>query len=230
MAYNILTPALNVFEHMALDETLAAEALPGPVLRFYHWTDGPAVTFGYSQFYAFVRRQAAPQAGPLCRRPTGGGMVFHGQDLTFSLVFQSPLRSPKDIYHALHAHIESALAQTAALQSMLQGAVPAAAYAPAQGGQASGCFVNPVQDDLLVNGQKILGGAIRRFGRSVLYQGSLQCPQARTNPLFRRAVMQGVRAWLQADFKAHPAEQAWLARARQLAVQRYQTAPWNEKL
>ena len=54
MAYNILTPALNVFEHMALDETLAESVLPGPVLRFYHWAPGPAVTFGYSQFYAFV--------------------------------------------------------------------------------------------------------------------------------------------------------------------------------
>ncbi len=230
MAYNLLTPALNVFEHMALDETLAAEALPGPVLRFYHWTDGPAVTFGYSQFYAFVRRQTTPQAGSLCRRPTGGGMVLHGKDLTFSLVFQSPLTSPKDIYHALHAHIESALAQTAALYSLRQGEVPAAAYAPVQGQQASGCFVNPVQDDLLLNGQKILGGAIRRFGGTVLYQGSLQCANARSNPLFRRAVMQGVAAWLKADFTVRPVAQDLLARARQLAVQRYATTDWNEKL
>ena len=230
MGYTILTPALNVFEQMALDETLANALLSVPLLRFYRWTEGPAVTFGCSQFYDFVRRQTPPEAGPLCRRPTGGGMVFHGQDLTFSLVFKSLPAGPKEIYRALHAHIENTLAQTAALYSLRQGEVPAAAYAPVQGGQASGCFANPVQDDLLMNGRKILGGAIRRFGQTVLYQGSLQCANARSNPLFRRAVAQGVVAWLKADFTPRPVAQDLLARARQLAVQRYETTAWNEKL
>ena len=69
------TPALSVFEQMALDEVLARAPLAEPLLRFYRWTPGPAVTFGYAQFYDFVRRGVPAQAGPLCRRPTGGGLV-----------------------------------------------------------------------------------------------------------------------------------------------------------
>lgn len=229
MAYNLLTPALNVFEHMALDETLARAALAAPVLRFYHWTAGPAVTFGYGQFYDSVRRQSAPQAGPPCRRPTGGGMVFHGQDLTFSLVFESKLTRPQEIYAVLHGAVERALSKRRAARLIRQGAVDAAAYAPQAAGAAAGCFVNPVENDLLENGKKILGGAIRRFGAVVLYQGSLQCPCARTDPGFRRAVTEGAAEALGEAFETAPADGALLARARKLACAQYQTRAWNEK-
>ena len=229
MAQCLLTPPLTVFEHMALDEILARGGSTLPVLRFYQWTPGPSVTFGYSQFARSVQAQVKPEQGPLCRRPTGGGMVFHGEDLTFSLIFQSDLSRPKEIYAQLHGAIEKALLEQAALPSARQGAVPAATYAPQTQGKASGCFVNPVEDDLLADGQKILGGAIRRFGEIVLYQGSLQCSSARSNPLLRRAVMAGAEQFLEVKFVVSPAAQEMLKQARQLAVQQYQTLDWTEK-
>ena len=228
MAQSLLTPALSVFEQMALDDVMVQTAGPEPVLRFYHWMQGPAVTFGYSQFYNSVRGQITPDKGPLCRRPTGGGIVFHGADLTFSLVFESNLR-PAEIYARLHGAIEQALLQ-AQVQSVRQGAVSMQTYAPATNGVANGCFANPVQDDLLVGGQKILGGAIRRFGTRILYQGSLQCPQARTSPVFRRAVMQGAQKMLAVVFETKPVCAAVLNQAQQLAVSRYQTSDWTKKL
>ena len=228
MAESLLTPALTVFEHMALDEVLAHQGLPGAILRFYHWTKGPAVTFGYSQFYNSVHNQMTPGKGPLCRRPTGGGIVYHGADLTFSLLFESNLR-PAEIYAQLHSAIEQALLQVQ-VKSTRQGAVETSAYAPVQNGMASGCFANPVQDDLVSGGQKILGGAIRRFGSLILYQGSLQCPQARTNPVFRRAVMQGAQQMLGVVFQTQPIEKGLLKQACQLALSQYQTAAWTEKL
>ncbi len=228
MAQQLLTPALNVYEQMALDEILAHADLPEPVLRFYHWTVGPAVTFGYSQFYNPVRRQISAADGPACRRPTGGGVVLHGTDLTFSLIFESDLR-PTEIYAQLHGAIERSWAQAQLGQSVRQGAVAAAAYAPQQNGVSNGCFANPVQDDLLVGGQKILGGAIRRFGNRVLYQGSLQCKNARTNPVFRRVVTQGVQQMLKVQFETKPIAAKVLQQARELAVSQYQTVAWTEK-
>lgn len=228
MAQHLLTPALTVFEHMALDEVLCSTSELEPVLRFYHWTAGPAVTFGYSQFVNSVRSQVRAENGPLCRRPTGGGIVFHGKDLTFSLVFESCLR-PAEIYAQLHAAIEKSLLQETFLHSMRQGAVAAQAYAPVQDGIASGCFSNPVQDDLLHNGKKILGGAIRRLGNRILYQGSLQCSDARTQPAFRRAVLAGAQQMLAVGFKTVPVERAVLEKARSLAGSQYQTAAWMEK-
>ena len=55
-----------------------------PVLRFYGWT-APAATFGYFQKYADVER--ATLLRPLIRRPTGGGIVPHDADWTYSAGF-----------------------------------------------------------------------------------------------------------------------------------------------
>ena len=229
MGKQLLTPALNVYEQMALDETLAHGALTEPVLRFYHWTQGPSVTFGYGQFYKSVKKQCPVNSGPVCRRPTGGGIVFHGEDLTFSLIFKNISARPQEIYALLHGAIENALLQNGPMDILRQGQVSAQAYAPAQNGIASGCFVNPVENDLLSGGKKILGGAIRRFEEAVLYQGSLQCPQARSNVLFRRAVAQGAARFLQDTFLVCPTEEAYLAQAKRLAQEQYATCEWNEK-
>src|SRR5512136_3380387 len=75
-------PASN----MALDEALllAAARLGRPVLRFYGWTE-PAASFGYFQKYAEIEQTT--RLRPLVRRPTGGGLVPHDADWTYSLVF-----------------------------------------------------------------------------------------------------------------------------------------------
>lgn len=228
MATLLLTAPLDVFEQMALDETLAHSAPAEPILRFYHWKPGPAVTFGYGQFYDFVRRGAPDGSGPLCRRPTGGGMVFHGEDLTFSLMFSTD-KSPKEIYALLHEAVRSALAREHAVFAYGQQAVSAAAYAPQRNGAASACFVSPVENDLLAEGKKILGGAIRRFGKTALYQGSLQYPGARENPAFRRAVKNAVQEMLGACFVPTVLDRQRLASARKLAEEQYRTDGWNHK-
>lgn len=229
MADNLLTPALDVYEQMALDEVLVHASLQGPVLRFYHWKEGPAVTFGYAQFYQEVSKQCFAAAGPLCRRPTGGGVVFHGEDLTFSLVFESKWSRPKEIYAQLHSSIENILLQKASFFSSRQEAVDGQAYAPSHQGKAMGCFANPVEDDLLAGGRKILGGAIRRFGNKVLYQGSLQCEQARTKPIFRHCVAEAIGKALNVSFRINPVSSDILQQSKQLSEQQYRTKNWNQK-
>ena len=72
--------------NMALDEALlgAMPRLQTPVLRFYGWTE-PAATFGYFQKFSDVEQ--ATQLRPLIRRPTGGGIVPHDADWTYSAAF-----------------------------------------------------------------------------------------------------------------------------------------------
>src|SRR6267142_4414718 len=72
--------------NMALDEALL-ESMPRlgqPVLRFYSWSE-PAASFGYFQKFREIERLT--QLRPLVRRPTGGGLVPHDRDWTYSLVF-----------------------------------------------------------------------------------------------------------------------------------------------
>lgn len=227
----LTTPALNVFEQMALDEVLVRARAGAETLRFYNWTPGPAVTFGYAQFISEVRRGIdVPQfTGGVCRRPTGGGVVEHTDDLTFSIIFPSA-EKPADLYKQLHGAIHAALTLGGLAVHVFDKKLPAEAYAPSQNHNASACFVRPVENDLLLeNGQKMLGGAIRRFGTTVLYQGSLQVPGARENNAYKQALINGVRSFLNTDLKIAPAGQAWLCEARQLAKTQYQTTAWTEK-
>src|SRR5690606_34991168 len=74
-------------ENMATDFMLLQRYPVAAVrLRHYDW-HRPAFTFGYSQKIAFVRTQMpADEPIELCRRPTGGGVVDHHDDWTYSLV------------------------------------------------------------------------------------------------------------------------------------------------
>src|SRR4029079_5329086 len=97
--------------NMALDEALL-EAMPRlrkPVLRFYGWTQA-AASFGYFQKFSEVERLTLLR--PLVRRPTGGGIVPHDFDWTYSLVFPEshPWYSLKaiDSYRSVHEWIRAA--------------------------------------------------------------------------------------------------------------------------
>ncbi len=231
MNYLFTTPALNVYEHMALDCVLVRTYTRGNILRVYRWSSGPALTFGYSQFSREVFQGAAAQSftGQICRRPTGGGVVYHTDDLTFSLVFSSADK-PAVIYEKLHQCIRHALAASGVFSVPFTQKLPVSAYAPSQHHVASACFVNPVENDLLLQtGQKMLGGAIRRFGTTVLYQGSLQMPGARENPSCKQGIINGVRAFLGTDLRVKPIRAEDLSAARLLAQTQYQTVAWTEK-
>lgn len=171
------TPVLDVFGQMALDETLAQTRPEAFLLRFFRWA-GPAATFGYAQRFREVERALPPGIGAACtRRPTGGGIVPHLDDLTFSCVFPAGgvLRHGA-IYRRLHAAILGGL-HGLGLQARLSAAP--GGHAPHGPAGATQCFLQPVEQDILTDSGKVLGGAIRRYRDTVLYQGSLQMADAR---------------------------------------------------
>src|SRR5262249_33501134 len=68
--------------NMAIDEALLETAVV-PTIRFYSWHFS-ALSFGYFGKFSDVAIYAAER--DLVRRWTGGGIVFHGDDLTYSIV------------------------------------------------------------------------------------------------------------------------------------------------
>lgn len=156
--------------NMALDEALleAVARLGQPVLRFYGWTQ-PAATFGYFQKHAEVA--LATLLRPLIRRPTGGGIVPHDADWTYSLVFPPghewhSLRA-EESYRRAHAWIYDAFAR---LNVDTELAPSSRKSAPGQ------CFVGHEKFDVLWRGRKIAGAAQRRNKLGLLIQGSVQPP------------------------------------------------------
>jgi len=157
--------------NMALDEALhrAAPELQRPVLRLYGWTE-PAATFGYSQRYLDLERLTPLR--PLIRRSTGGGLVPHDRDWTYTLVFPPghswyPLRA-RASYERTHTWLSAAFEQLGYRTQLAPETIPGA-------GQ---CFVGAEQFDLLFRGAKIAGAAQRRNRSGLLIQGSVQPPAA----------------------------------------------------
>jgi lipoate-protein ligase A len=156
--------------NMASDEALLEFAsLSGkPVLRFYGWT-GRAASFGYFQKYGDVARLTSLR--PLVRRPTGGGLVPHDADWTYSLVYPSGhwwyASRAKESYQRVHEWIRDAFSR---LNLTTELAANRRKELPGQ------CFVGAEQFDVLWRGAKIAGAAQRRNRQGLLIQGSVQSP------------------------------------------------------
>ena len=150
---------------MALDEALLRNALR-PVLRFYRWR-APAASFGYFSRFEEVRNLSDERE--LVRRWTGGGIVMHGQDLTYSFVVPAAHslyeRGGREIYSSLHRAITGALAHSGVKATLATSTARRVSDA---------CFANPVYADVLIGGRKVAGAAQRRTRGGLLQQGSIQ--------------------------------------------------------
>ncbi len=150
---------------MAIDEALLAVA-PEPVLRVYRWMR-PAVSFGYFGRWGPVREAHAGRDA--VRRWTGGGVVLHGEDLTYSIliprVCEAAALDPAGSYAVVHRAL--CLALTDAGFTAVEAGVSGEKISEA-------CFENPVIHDVLVRGQKVAGAAQRRTRMGLMHQGSIQ--------------------------------------------------------
>ena len=158
--------------NMAADEVLL-EGMEGvPLLRLYRW-QRPSLSFGYFTPYAAVAEHEASR--DLVRRWTGGGVVEHGGDLTYSLLVprSHPLTngSMGTSYHLIHDAVRQALCRAGFGETRFAPEVQSVPDAAARG-----CFEHPVHHDLLCGGHKIGGAAQRRTRRGLLHQGSILLP------------------------------------------------------
>lgn len=150
---------------MAIDEALLRTAAM-PLLRCYRWAQ-PAVSFGY--FGRFSDVAAAWFGREIVRRWTGGGIVPHGDDFTYSLIV--PRTHPllrlgaAESYRVIHE----------AILRVLTPSLAGVALSPSAAQKVSeACFENAVRHDLVAHGEKIAGAAQRRTRDGLLHQGSIQ--------------------------------------------------------
>jgi hypothetical protein len=171
--YLIRSNAGGAAYNMAFDAALleAAAAIGRPVLRFYSWTETPA-SFGYFQKYADVERWTFLR--PLVRRPTGGGLVPHDADWTYSLVVPPDAPwyafSAVQSYQRTHEWIQSAFRKMGIDTTLAPGCRKAL---PGQ------CFAGHEKFDVLWHDRKIAGAAQRRNRNGLLIQGSVQPPSVK---------------------------------------------------
>ena len=163
--------------NMAIDEALV-EAAKVPTIRFYRWKS-PALSFGYFGKFADVVNYVTKR--DLVRRWTGGGIVFHGDDLTYSIIIPATEpafgESPKSIYEKIHCALRDSLAANGGCVELAAIGADATLRRPriAQRAAPSNvCCATPVRADVMVNGRKVAGAAQRRTHAGLLHQGSIQ--------------------------------------------------------
>jgi lipoate-protein ligase A len=193
--------------NMAIDELLAEEAVrrDGLVIRVYAWSE-PTVSLGAFQPFAEAEACAAIAGLPIVRRPSGGGAIIHGTDLTYAAAVPKGHPwggTPQALYDGLHAAMVDVL-RDHGFDARLHA--PSADDPPAD---ALLCFSRRSPGDVVVRrgdapAAKVMGSAQRRFGTAVLQHGSLllaACP---------RVAVAARHAGL-AELAAGPA--AWTARS-----------------
>jgi len=108
---------------------------------------------------------------PLVRRPTGGGVVPHDSDWTYSVVFPANHEwyafTAKESYRCMHQWLQAAFARLGTSTTL------ANCFRRDHPGQ---CFKGYEENDLLWHEQKIAGAAQRRTRAGLLIQGSIQPP------------------------------------------------------
>lgn len=200
--------------NMAIDEALLAGASI-PILRYYRW-QRPSVSFGYFGRYAEVEPQS--DSRDVVRRWTGGGIVPHGEDLTYSVIIPAAdsffARSSPEIYGALHQAIRDALQKNGIAAELSPGAAPKISEA---------CFANAVRADVMSRGQKIAGAAHRRSRAGLLHQGSIQCSDLPER--FRTDLAEN----LCQRHKFKTLSGATMRRAGEIAAAKYGTDDWLKR-
>jgi len=150
---------------MAVDEWLLG-ITKTPVLRVYGWL-GEWSSIGY--FGKLSEAKASFPGIPCVRRWTGGGMVDHRADWTYTLVIPrgeklTGLRGAES-YRMIHALLAETLNAEGIGVRLSTGNEETG---------ASLCFENPVSHDLVsLAGRKLAGAGQRRTSHGLLHQGSV---------------------------------------------------------
>lgn len=145
-----------------------------PTIRFYTWLPA-AISLGYHQReYPQIWQNLTWQGETLdiVRRPTGGRAVLHQGDLTYAIVMSIPPGKRLQVYKQI---CEFLILGWRSLGVELSYGTATKEYR-----ENSNCFATATGADLVTSeGNKVIGSAQLRRGKSVLQHGSMML---NTNP------------------------------------------------
>lgn len=216
--------ALKASFNMAMDHALLefAPKLGRPVLRFYSWSEA-AASFGYFQKFAEIEKMTLLR--PLVRRPTGGGLVPHDADWTYSVVFP-----PTDAWYELKA-IESYERIHEWIRAAFQKLGVTTKLAPTARKALPGqCFEGYEQFDVLWQGRKIAGAAQRRTRDGLLIQGSVQPPPIKISRAdWEQAMCEVGKSEQNISWQIFDADRAFIDRVTELTQKTYLASTYNQR-
>jgi lipoate-protein ligase A len=154
--------------HMQLDAALLS-SVEEPTLHLYDFHSQPAITYGY---FVDPAKWLKNGGGDTARRPTGGGLIFHEEDFSFTLALPA-------------SHKIASLATLERYQLINGGALEALLslfpehqieLEPAPSSEerfAELCMAHATQYDLMCGGKKVGGAAQRKTKSGFIHQCSI---------------------------------------------------------
>ena len=222
--YLYIDTAHDPFYNMAMDEVLlqTAEELGTPLIRIYDW-DRPSVSIGYVQHY-----DAAPHDKyTVVRRPTGGGIVYHDEDLTYTAIVPADDPICKlnriDSYHVFHNAILQTLGEFGLEGSLSPDECGSVDRATMQ------CFTTPTRYDVVAAGKKYAGAAQRRTKAGILHQGSIDLKALGCDKkLLTKKLLRAFEKQFNMHFIDFKPSSDLLKQAADLTRTKYATEDWNK--
>jgi len=163
--------------NMAVDEALLrcfhAESSM-PVFRIYSW-EPPALSLGrFQRGGEVLDREKCREAGiAAVRRITGGGVIYHASELTYSLVCAPrhipPAVSIKESFRVLTSFLIGFYQRLGLNPAYAVESSPHSSF----GERSAFCFAGRETYDILINGRKIGGNAQRRLKNVIFQHGSI---------------------------------------------------------
>jgi lipoyl(octanoyl) transferase len=169
---------LDGCSNMAVDEALLACFDPErsrPMLRIYGW-EPPALSLGrFQKGWEILDRKSCTTANvAVVRRITGGGVIYHADEITYAIVCAPdhvpPAASIKESFRVLTSFLvrfygKLGLDPCYAIEAFPDGA--------GVGGRSAFCFAGRESYDIMIRGKKIGGNAQRRLKNIVFQHGSI---------------------------------------------------------
>ena len=165
----------DAYDNMALDLRLFDRcedgAAPG-FLRFYTWSQR-ALSLGFFENIGAIDRAKAVEDGvQVVRRPTGGRVVLHGDDLTYMVVTRlEPDRRPHDGFRIVSECIARGLRSLGADVALDRGRQGKSHV------KHKPCFVSASRHEITYQGRKVVGSAQKIGNAAVLQHGSIPLGQ-----------------------------------------------------
>lgn len=141
-----------------LENLMAAEKWGKASFRLYRWKES-TLSIGYSQ-------KSPTLAIPVVKRPTGGGALLHGQDLSFS--YAGRRGDWGGSFTKIYRNFMGRLLQS------LRDVLPELEMSSYRGGyEGYFCYFYPTLGELTYGGKKVLACAMRVLREAFLIHGSL---------------------------------------------------------
>lgn len=216
-------------QNMAFDALMLQRYQPSDAIRFrhYNWTRS-AYTFGLSQKYSYITSEVADLSAEIVRRPTGGGLVDHTNDWTYTIVIPAshPFSrgQPVDSYRSVHQCMIDAMT--------LQGLDVEFNLTPPNQSTPSVCFNKAELYDVILQNlpSKIAGAAQKRSKNGYMMQGSIWKPLASKIDweVFYKDFTESLAKLLDAEIE-YVSSPSWHPEEEMALADQFDSEEWNQR-